>query len=197
MIIGGLQKFSLINFPGKSAAVIFTKGCNFRCPFCHNQGLIDPDNSWPIIPLDTVIQFLETRRGDLDGVVISGGEPTLQKDLSAVIAKIRLMGFLIKLDTNGSQPAILAQLLADKLIDFIAMDIKAPLAQYEKLAGVSIDHTAIATSIAEIRSAGIPYLFRTTWDKSRLTDENMSEIREMLRAEDPYIVQHCVDREST
>lgn len=135
MQIGGLQKFSLLDYPGKISAVVFTQGCNFRCPYCHNPELVDPARYQECLPEEEIFSFLETRRGKLEAVTVTGGEPTLQKSLAPFLRRIKDMGFLVKLDTNGSRPDVLEELLRQKLIDYIAMDIKAPLEKYEAVTG--------------------------------------------------------------
>jgi pyruvate formate lyase activating enzyme len=135
MKIGGLQKFSLLDYPGKISAVVFTQGCNFRCPYCHNPELVDPERFQECIPEDEIFAFLETRRGKLEAVTVTGGEPTIQNGLSSFVRRIKDMGFMVKLDTNGSRPEVLEELIRHKLIDYIAMDIKAPLEKYEAVTG--------------------------------------------------------------
>jgi len=163
MKIGGLNRFSLSDYPGKVAAMVFTQGCNFRCRFCHNGSLIPrnvPTSS--LMPEEKVFEFLQCRRSQLGSVVISGGEPTIQPDLSTFIHRIKAMEFLLKLDTNGSRPQVLRQLLEDGLIDFIAMDIKAPLDIYDRLTGVHTPTSRIKESIELIAENGIAHEFRTT-----------------------------------
>jgi pyruvate formate lyase activating enzyme len=147
MIIGGLQKFSLIDYPHKISAIIFTIGCNFRCPFCHNPELVNPKLYPEKIPEKDVLEFLESRRGKLDAVVITGGEPSLHKDLYQFISKIKYMGFLVKLDTNGTNPNILNRLIKDNLLNYIAMDIKGSLDRYEEIVGTKVDLGKIKKSI--------------------------------------------------
>lgn len=147
MIIGGLQKFSLIDYPHKISAIIFTTGCNFRCPFCHNPELVNPELYPEKIPENNVFEFLESRRERLDAVVITGGEPTLHKDLYQFIAKLKSMGFLIKLDTNGTNPYTLKRLIGDNLLDYIAMDIKSSLSRYREIVGTKVNLEKINESI--------------------------------------------------
>lgn len=180
MHLGGLQRFSLCDYPGKMAAVVFTQGCNFRCPFCHNGSLLSAGNPGQEIAEKEILSFLRERAGMLEGVVISGGEPTLQPDLADFCRAVREMGFLVKLDTNGSRPKILKRLLADKLLDFIAMDIKATPERYHVLAGVPVDLTAITKSITIISRANIPALFRTTWVEGLHRQEERRLIPAML-----------------
>ena len=157
--IGGLQKFSAVDYPGKLAAVIFLNGCNFDCPWCHNSALLNNDYSEL---LTDIVSFLKSRVGLLDGVVITGGEPTIYPKLSEFIRLIRSIGLLIKLDTNGSNPEVIERVFSEGLIDYIAMDIKAPPQKYSQVCGVNVDIKAIVDSIKLIRSSGVPYEFRMT-----------------------------------
>ena len=163
MKIGGIQKVSLIDYPGKISAVIFTRGCNFKCPYCHNPGLVfcSGNDMFPILEND-VLLFLKSRIFRLQGVVISGGEPTLQPNLAEFLTKIRSLGYSIKLDTNGSRPDVIKQLIDNNLLDFIAMDIKAPIVKYGKICGVSINTDHIKSSIDIIIKSGITCQFRMT-----------------------------------
>ncbi len=180
MHLGGLQRFSLCDYPGKMAAVVFTQGCNFCCPFCHNGSLLSARDPGHEIAEKEIFSFLRERRGWLEGVVISGGEPTLQPGLADFCRAVREMGFQVKLDTNGSRPAVLQRLLADNLLDFIAMDIKAAPERYHVLAGVPVDLSAIIKSITVISRAKIPALFRTTWVEGLHRQEERHLIPAML-----------------
>jgi len=171
MVIGGLEKLSLIDFPGQISAIIFTKSCNFRCHFCYNPMLVltngEGENEYreedySQFPEKDLLLFLEERKGKLGGVVISGGEPTLQPDLKEFITKIKEMGFKVKLDTNGTNPEIVEDLINNNLLDYVAMDIKAPLDKYEKVVGVRVDLEKIKQSIKLLMKDLIPYEFRTT-----------------------------------
>jgi len=159
MHIAGLVKTSLIDYPGKVAAVVFTQGCNFRCGFCHNPDLIEVGEG--ILSEDEIFEFLKTRQGKLDGVVITGGEPLVQPDIMVFIIKARALGYLIKLDTNGSNPKVLGSLIEGHLIDYIAMDIKGPLSKYADICAYS-NTKVIQQSIKIIKSSGLDYEFRTT-----------------------------------
>ncbi|TSC53635.1 MAG: pyruvate formate lyase activating enzyme [Parcubacteria group bacterium LiPW_39] len=163
MLLGGLQKLTLIDYPGKIAATVFTVGCNFDCPFCHNPELVDPQKikKQPRIAEKYFFEFLDDRRGMLEGVCITGGEPTLQPDLPDFISQIKNLGFLVKLDTNGTNPTMLEKLLAANLVDFVAMDIKAPLEKYKKVAGKNVSLENIQRSVELTRRAP-DYEFRTT-----------------------------------
>jgi pyruvate formate lyase activating enzyme len=162
VLIGGLQKVSLIDFPGKIAAVVFTQSCNFRCPFCHNATLVDPKLFGNTLPESEILSYLDTRRTRIDGVVLGGGEPTLQADLKQFMKKVKAMGFCTKLDTNGTKPDALADLVDGELVDFIAMDIKHDLAKYDSACGVHAPVENIIKSINLIKACGVDYEFRTT-----------------------------------
>ena len=189
MNIGGLQKVSLIDFPGKISAIIFTQGCNFRCPYCHNPQLVDPKLYRPCLFSKDILDFLAHRRGKLDAVTITGGEPTLQEDLIPLIQKIRKMGFAVKLDSNGSRPAVLDRLLKEKLLDFIALDIKAPLDKYSQVVKVQMDTGAIAQSVRLVIQSKIPQEFRTTVVKSMLTQKDILAIAKEIAGAKRYALQ--------
>jgi len=191
MKIGGLQAVTASDFPGRMAAIIFTQGCNFHCPFCHNASLL-PMHADTLIGEDTVLGFLEKRRGLLDGVVISGGEPCLQDDLAGFCRQIKNMGFAVKLDTNGSRPDILEELLADNCVDFIAMDIKAPLSRLPELTGTSAHGPEIRQSISLIADSGVEHLFRTTDVTSLLSSEDLCGIKELVPPGSRHVVQPFV-----
>jgi len=190
MKIAGLQKFSLIDYPGKISAVVFTRGCNFKCPFCHNPELVLPESYAELFPLEKVFEFFEKRKTQLDGIVITGGEPTLQDDLIDFIKKIKESGFLVKLDTNGSNPGVLDKLIREKLIDFISMDIKAPFEKYDKLCGKKINIENIQKSIQIIKDSGIEHTFRTTVVKHYLDYSDLIAIREMIGEDQKYVLQN-------
>jgi len=191
MKIGGLIKFTLIDFPGRPAAVIFTQGCNFRCRYCHNPELVYPHLFSEPVTEEYIFSFLKRRQGTLDGVVISGGEPTLHEDLPAFMAKIKELGYAIKLDTNGSRPDVIQGLLDKKLVDFIAMDLKAPLAKYSLITGVDTNEEILRRSMELLRNSGIGYEFRTTYDKEVLTDADIEELTHLTDGQ-PYRVQECL-----
>ena len=191
MLIAGFQPFSLSDFPGKTAAIIFTQGCNFRCPYCHNKQLWSRTIAAAAgSDTDRIIDWLGRRAGLVDGVVITGGEPTLQPDLESVISRLKEMDLMVKLDSNGSRPEVLLALFQGHLLDFVAMDIKAPLRKYGMLAGVHVDNRAILASIAAIRESGVPHQFRTTWDKARLDEDDLAAIRAMI-PDSNLLVQAC------
>ena len=176
--IGGFQKFSLSDYPGKVAAIIFLRGCNFRCQYCHNPDLFDTNK--PSIPLKNIFQFLKARKNRLDGVVITGGEPTIQSDLPNFFQKIKNLGFSIKLNTNGSYPHQLKTLIQAKLLDYIAMDIKAPLNKYHIICQKKVDISSIQNSIALIIDSGLSHEFRTTIDPRLISSEDIQIIKNTL-----------------
>ena len=193
MKIGGFQKNSMIDFPGIISSVIFTAGCNFVCPYCHNPDLIPEKPPKAITPVDEdqVFAFLKKRYGLIDGVVITGGEPTLQPDLEQIITRIKELGFKVKLDTNGSDPAMVKNLLEKELLDFIAMDIKSSLAGYCLAAGKRFDAKTVQESISIIMAKAPAYEFRTTCVKPLLDREKMDEIGAMIKGAENYILQPC------
>lgn len=166
MIIGGLQKSTLIDYPGKIACTVFLAVCNFRCPWCYSGELVLPEKiiKQPRISEQEFFNFLKERQGLLDGVVICGGEPTVNKELPAFAEKIKKMGFFVKLDTNGSNPEMLKELVNKKLIDYVAMDIKAPIDSpiYKKILGEGVDIKSIKDSVEFLKKDKISYEFRTT-----------------------------------
>lgn len=184
-IIGGIQKTSLLDFPDKISAIVFTQGCNFNCGYCHNPDLLNSKKD--IYQPDVFFEFLEKRKGKLDGVVITGGEATLQPDLIPFIKKVKEKGFAIKLDTNGYKPDILKQALP--YIDYIAMDIKAPLDKYSEIIKVNIDTEKIKESINTILNSNIDYEFRTTVLKTQLTYDDFSKIAKLIKGAKKYYLQ--------
>ena len=196
MLIGGFQKFSLIDYPGKISAIVFTQGCNFRCPYCHNPELVDPNRFGPLIPEEKIYSFLEKRKGMLDGVEITGGEPTLQPDLIQFIEKIKNMDYLIKLDTNGSNPGVIKELIESNRVDYIAMDIKAPLEKYKEVVKTEVDPLKIKRSIDIIRKSPIEHEFRTTIAKNLLTENDIISIARLIKGEKLYVLQKFVSSKS-
>lgn len=191
MIIAGLQKSSLIDYPNEIAAVVFTSGCNFRCPFCHNGGLLEDKKSQKITP-EEVLDFLKTRQNKLQGVVISGGEPTLHKDLEDFIIKTRGLGFKIKLDTNGSNPNVLIDLVNKNLIDYAAMDIKSPLKKYKEATNSNIDTEKIKESIDFLLKGKVDYEFRTTVVKESLSFDDFRIIAQEIKGAKRYFLQKFI-----
>lgn len=190
MTIGGIQKFSTVDYPGYTVASIFTIGCNMRCGYCHNPELVLPEQYAGAIPEEEIFEFLEKRRGLLDGVAISGGEPTMQEDLPDFIRRCKKMGFLVKLDTNGTNPGVLRELLQENLVDFVAMDIKGPLEKYSQIAARPIDIDAIRESIDLIRT--IPHEFRTTIVRGQLVPEDFESIGRLVHGADRFALQYFV-----
>lgn len=189
MIIGGFQKSSLIDYPEKISAIIFIQGCNFRCPYCHNPELISLNSKQETVSREQILEFLKSRIGKLDGVVITGGEPTLQEDLPELIKEIKQLRFCVKLDTNGTNPTMLQQLLGEKLIDYIAMDIKAPLEKYPQIVGTIVNTENILNSINILKKSNIDYEFRTTVVKSQLSSADFFKIGALIKNAKKYYLQ--------
>jgi len=200
MKIGGLQKFSLIDYPGKIAAIVFTQGCNFRCPYCYNPELVEPAQFRETLDEKEIFSFLEIRRGRLDGVVITGGEPTLQPDLMDFICRVRELGYCIKLDTNGSNPEVLQSLIARGILDYIAMDIKAPLtgkkgepeSRYASVTRSFVKDEDIRRSIDLIISSGIDHEFRTTVVRGCLQPGDYLKMGKAIKGAKKYALQKFV-----
>lgn len=190
MRIANLQKTSFIDYPGKLAAIVFTQGCNFRCPYCHNPELVDPAQWRDVIALDAVLDFLERRRGKLEAVVITGGEPTLQKGLAEFVAAVKQLGFLVKLDTNGTAPDLLASLIDRRLLDYVAMDIKAPLDRYGLVTRCGVDLAAVAASIDLLLGGDVAYEFRTTLVEELLSVDDVLAIAQRIRGARLYALQN-------
>lgn len=192
MKIGGFQKVSLIDYPGRISAVVFTQGCNFRCPFCHNPELVAPERFADRIPEAGILAFLEKRRGRLDAVVITGGEPTLQSELIPFTIHLKAMGYLIKLDTNGALPDVLEDLLGRKLLDYVAMDIKAPLERYGEVTKTKTEVERIRRSISLIMGSGVDYEFRTTAVRSLLSPQELEAIGRLIPGAKRFVLQKFV-----
>lgn len=191
-IINGLQKSTLIDFPKKIASIVFSQGCNFRCGYCHNPELLSLNIPSTQIQTQEVLDFLKTREGKLDGVVITGGEPTLQTGLYDFIKEIKSMNFLIKLDSNGTNPKILEKLFDENLLDYVAMDIKAPLEKYSEITNVKVNTENIKKSISLIMNSGVDYEFRTTVIKSQLSFDDFENIGKLLNGAKRYYLQKFV-----
>jgi len=189
MKIGGYQKSSLVHFPGKAAAVVFTQGCCWRCPYCHNRSLVFPARFQPSIPVEEVFDHLQLHRQQLDGVVVTGGEPTLQPDLIDFLQRVRQMGYQIKLDTNGSQPSVIARLLQNNLVDYIAMDVKGPLGEYARFTGCEVDTGPIELSIELIKQSNIGYEFRTTLVGGLHSQAHIEQLAPLMYGVRRYAVQ--------
>lgn len=195
MKICGLNKTTLLDYPGCVAATIFLGGCNFRCPFCHNGDLVLKSGQMTGYEEKEVLAFLKKRRNVLEGVCITGGEPTLHAELPEFISKIKELGYLVKLDTNGSNPEMLKSLVKEKLIDYVAMDVKAPLTKYEKACGVAVDVEKIKQSVEFLKQGEIPYEFRTTVVKELHTGEDILEIGRYLHGASKYFLQSYEESE--
>jgi pyruvate formate lyase activating enzyme len=194
MLIGGFQKFSLIDFPQKIAALIFTQGCPFLCHFCHNPELVLKNQFSSSIKESNILDFLKKRKNQLDAVVITGGEPAIQKDLIDFIKKIKDLNYLVKLDTNGIYPHVIKDLLNKNLIDYIAMDIKAPLEKYKLITQKNIDTNLIVESINLILSSYIDYEFRTTLVKNLHQFEDIEKITKLIKNAKLYILQKFISK---
>jgi pyruvate formate lyase activating enzyme len=190
MNVQGFQKLTLLDFPGHTACTVFTGGCNLRCPFCHNASLVKKPTENPNAA-DEVLGYLLKRKGLIDGVCITGGEPLLQPDLKEFILKIKEMGFKVKLDTNGALPKRLKEILP--LVDYVAMDVKSSLNTYPLLTGSEIDPLTFKESIDTIRNGNVLYEFRTTAVKGLHTKEDFIEIARMLEGEERYFIQKFTD----
>ena len=199
MKIGTIQKFSLIDYPEKLSAVIGTQGCNMRCPWCHNCYLIPRDYSPAIQPIeeDDFFQFLQERVNFLEAVVISGGEPTLHADLPEFCERIKALGFYVKLDTNGTNPAMLQELIDNHLVDYVAMDIKTYAEQYDALCTELIEMDDILACVHIILSVNIPYEFRTTCAKPFVCRDNIEDLAKMIRGAKLYYLQKCNEQKKT
>jgi len=198
MTIGGLQKLTLIDYPGKIACTVFTVGCNFRCPFCHNPELVNVEmlDEKAILNETDFFDFLKSRQGLPDGVCVTGGEPLLHADLPEFLKKIKDLGFLVKLDTNGTAPDKLQNLMDEKLVNYVAMDVKAPieitnykLQIYEKVVGAKVNLDNIKKSIEIIMQSGLDYEFRTTVVPSLHTPEDILQIAREIRGAKKYYLQ--------
>ncbi|MDD4661940.1 MAG: anaerobic ribonucleoside-triphosphate reductase activating protein [Candidatus Pacebacteria bacterium] len=190
MRIGGLQKTTLIDYPSEIACIVFLIGCNFRCPFCFSKELVLEDTELFEISDEEFFTFLKKRQGQLDACVICGGEPTLNKELPDFCKRIKDLGFKVKLDTNGSNPEMIKQLVKEKLIDYIAMDVKAPFEKYSIAIGVNFDVNKIKESIEIIKNSGIDYEFRTTIVPQIHTLEDIKEIAKQISPAKKFFVQN-------
>jgi len=193
MNINGVQKLTLLDYPGKTACTVFLAACNFRCPFCHNSTLVLEPGSQPEITQEQFFAFLERRKGLLDGVCITGGEPTLRRELPDFMAGIKRIGCSVKLDTNGTNPAMVRSLLEKGLVDYVAMDIKTAFADYPMLTGIrDFDTAPIAETMAVLRCYPGQYEFRTTVVAGLHTKESVLAVAEMVK-DDPWFIQQFKD----
>lgn len=194
MRIDGLQKMTLLDFPGKVACTVFTGGCNFRCPFCHNALLVTKLPEKPDYSEDEILSFLEKRTGLLDGVAITGGEPLLNPDIADFIRKIRSMGYAVKLDTNGSFPERLKAIVGEGLVDYVAMDIKNRKEKYAETIGLkNLDLSKIEESVEFLKSGAVDYEFRTTVVEQFHTVEDIRAAAEWIGGAKRYFLQNFVD----
>lgn len=188
MKISGFDKLTLLNYPDKVACTIFTSGCNLRCPFCHNSGLVT--NNYNEISFDSIYEYLKKRIGILDGVCITGGEPLIHADIKNYIKKIKDLGYLVKIDTNGCNPKLLKELIDLKLVDYIAMDIKNIYSKYDITSGVKVNIDNIKKSISIIENSGIDYEFRTTIVKEFHSTQDIKEILSYISSNSNYYIQN-------
>ncbi len=193
MVIQGFQKTTLLDFPGKVAATVFTGGCNFRCPFCHNASLVTHIKQEETISEDEVLSYLNKRKNILDGVCITGGEPLLQSDMDSFCKKIREIGLAIKLDTNGSRPTELKALIDGGLVDYIAMDIKNCKEKYALTCGLDRFPDGVEESIQIIMSCGLPYEFRTTVAEELHAASDIMALTEWIKGAERYFLQCFTD----
>ena len=192
MNVQGYQKLTLLDFPGRTACTVFTGGCNLRCPFCHNSGLVRTPLAGPNLT-DEVLGYLAKRKGILDGVCVTGGEPLLQPDLEDFLRAVKEMGYAIKLDTNGMLPQRLAGVLATNLVDYVAMDIKSSPDGYAAATGTDADVSAVTDSLSILRQSGIPFELRTTAVRGIHTEADFDAIGRWIGDESAYFIQRFVD----
>lgn len=190
MIFGGIQETTLIDFPGRVACVLFTAGCNFKCPYCHNPELLSFSTA-SVVRRKRIFEFLEERAGFLDGVVITGGEPTLHKDLPEFLASIREMGFEVKLDTNGSRPGVVRDIIESGLVDYIAMDLKTLPTRYKKMVASPAGASVIRSSIKAIINSGLPHEFRTTCAFPIIDEDAVERLGALVSGADLWVFQQC------
>ena len=195
MLIKGLQKLTLLDFPERMACTVFTFGCNLRCPFCHNASLVLSERADDtLISEEEFFSFLQKRRGILEGVCVTGGEPTLQPDLPAFIRRIRDLGFAVKLDTNGARPATLKALLDEGILDYVAMDVKNSLSKYPETVGIpALDTTPFEESMDLLMEGRIPFEFRTTLVNGLHTPESVAEMGARLAGDERFFLQTFED----
>lgn len=192
MKLAGLEKNTLMDFPDKVACIVFTHGCNFRCPYCHNSQILEDGEAG--LSEEQFFSFLNKRQGLLDGVVVTGGEPCIHKDISEFVEKIKNLGFLVKLDTNGYFPGVLEKMIEKKLIDYITMDVKNDLENYSDACGVSLDKDKIKRSIELIKNSGIDHEFRTTVVPGLHNKENMKKISELISNSNRFFIQNFIPK---
>ena len=207
MRLAGLQKLTLLDFPGKTAATVFTPGCNFRCPFCHNAELVQgaefsataelAEQPFPVVSEEEFFSFLDKRQGLLDGVCITGGEPLLQSGIAPFCAEVKRRGFAVKLDTNGSFPQRLRALVDDRLVDYVAMDVKNSPERYAETIGVpSFDLGPVQASVAYLLSGAVPYEFRTTVVREYHDETSLADLARWIKGADAWYLQAFVDSDT-
>ena len=193
MNVQGYQKLTLLDFPGRTACTVFTGGCNLRCPFCHNAGLVRTPLAGPNLT-DEVLEYLQKRRGILDGVCITGGEPLLQPDLEDFLRKVKEMGYAVKLDTNGYRPAVLKALVAEGLLDYVAMDVKNSLPCYGETVGIRhFDPAPVEESMDFLMEGHVPFEFRTTLVKGLHTPESITAMSRRVAGDERFFLQTFED----
>ena len=192
MFFAGFQKLTLLDYPGKVACILFTNGCNFRCPFCHNASLVRAQDGADISD-DEVLEFLKKRQGILEGVCISGGEPLIHNELKDFIREVKKLGYPVKLDTNGSFPQKLRELIGEGLVDYVAMDVKNSFEKYNVTTGINADIDSVKESIEILINGNIDYEFRTTLVSGFHTTQDMQRIGEMIKGTKKYYLQNFVD----
>ena len=197
MVIHGIQKLTLVDYPGKCACILFSGACNFRCPFCQNGSLVLHPENEPVIDDDEIFSFLTKRRKMLEGVVVTGGEPTINKDLIPFLGRLNALGYSVKLDTNGYLPDVLKAAVESGNVDYVAMDIKTSLDEYSRLSGVETDTSRIEESIDYLLSGKVDYEFRTTVVNPLHKRENFEKIGKRIRGAKRYFLQSFVPSENT
>ncbi len=187
--IKGLEKFAPVDFPGFISSTVFLGGCNFRCPYCHNADLVMRPETLATIPPAYFATYLDSRKGWLEGICVSGGEPLIDDDLEVLLGIIKDRGLLVKLDTNGSRPEMLQEMIGARLVDHVAMDVKAPLSRYKEVTRADVSEDDIVHSIEVIRSSRLPYLFRTTVVPGLVGEKDLLEIAQMLHGASLFQIQ--------
>jgi len=188
--IKGIQKTSMIDYPGKMCTILFVPGCNFKCPFCYNKALVLKPGKLPEIPQEETIEFLKQRKKWIDGVCITGGEPLIYEDIDLLLKKIKDIGLLVKIDTNGTNPNLLKKLIDKKLVDYVAMDIKNSLEKYDVTTSSKVDFNKIKKSIEIIKNSNIDYEFRTTVVKRFHTEKDIQNISKLLKGAKVFYIQN-------
>ena len=197
MIIHGIQKMTLVDYPGKVGTILFTGSCDFRCPFCQNASLVLDPSSQPVLSDEEIFSYLEKRKGMIEGVVISGGEPTVHSDLLEYMKRIKDIGYSVKLDTNGYKPEVMRRAVEESIVDYIAMDIKNSLDKYSLTAGIAVDTSRILESISYLMEGHVDYEFRTTVVKELHSEEDFENIGKMCAHSRRYFLQTFSDKGDT